>query len=665
MPRESLGAEAEPRCGPLDPAASQLQLQSQGRVLDPLEELEIVEGQSSAMALPVPKVTVVPPAPAKTASLDLEEPAAAREGRADRRRLHDRSIAPDILKGVRLERALGGFGAYLGRRRFPASSYAEEVEAIDDFWSHAWGTSRYLKYIALCCAYNSVPAFFFSILLGLVVGTLEAFDFLPLLTAGARPRRTELADGSTCECLVNAWALLLCPVCFVVVLLYWQRLRSAFRRSIVVFFDKLCIEQSDQDRKTQGIMSLTGFLRFSNRVVVLWSPRYFTRLWCTFEVASWIYLQKPLTSIYFVPVHLSKLLVVLSLALWPIVVGYKVNLVFVEDLFYELVVGMVFSLPLAHAVRSLIQDQMILPDQLRNFSIRDAECYCCDHDHLDPQTGTKLLCDRELIYAMLDTWFSEPQESTPGGEGSTSTSASRADYLDSFDQQVRGPFRETVLRFTGGPRISYPYALLTTVPYAWFVVEEVPAYFVECGSRIGFTVCGTHLVQLFLTLPSIIALFFRVGHILGIYVGWGSVVYNCVVSFVYSVIMTGVGILMWTLPWVSNMVSSDWLPLALACIYALLTAALYLPKGGLRQLRRASTSMLDVDSGRIVASGSTRNGVRHATTGSIRSGGRHATTGSGRSGGRHATTGSARSIGRHATTGSSRVARHKVSGDVG
>ena len=39
---------------------------------------------------------------------------------------------------------------------------------------------------------------------------------------------------------------------------------------------------------TEGISNLHVFLQRSKRLVILWSPDYFTRLWCTWEVAVYV-----------------------------------------------------------------------------------------------------------------------------------------------------------------------------------------------------------------------------------------------------------------------------------------------------------------------------------------------------------------------------------------
>ena len=44
-----------------------------------------------------------------------------------------------------------------------------------------------------------------------------------------------------------------------------------------------------------------------------------------------------------------------------------------------------------------------LEQQLSEFSIENAECFCCSNDHVNPETGEVLACDRAMIYETLRT----------------------------------------------------------------------------------------------------------------------------------------------------------------------------------------------------------------------------------------------------------------------
>merc|ERR1711998_546410 len=72
----------------------------------------------------------------------------------------------------------------------------------------------------------------------------------------------------------------------------WQRIRALLGlRSRMCFLDKVCIDQMDETRKSAGIASLGAFLGASDNFVVLFSPEYFSRLWCCYELAAFRHLQ--------------------------------------------------------------------------------------------------------------------------------------------------------------------------------------------------------------------------------------------------------------------------------------------------------------------------------------------------------------------------------------
>lgn len=75
---------------------------------------------------------------------------------------------------------------------------------------------------------------------------------------------------------------------------------------------------------------------------------------------------------------------------------------------------------------SFLDDTDLLPTQVQNFWIQESECFCCRNNHKDPQTGVKLMCDRELVYQSLaELYLGEGAEAAEGSE------------LEKFNQLVR------------------------------------------------------------------------------------------------------------------------------------------------------------------------------------------------------------------------------------
>ena len=63
---------------------------------------------------------------------------------------------------------------------------------------------------------------------------------------------------------------------------------------------------------------------------------------------------------------------------------------------------------------SIMRDVQQLPDQLQNFRLQEAQCFCCSHHHRHPETGQELICDRELVYQTLTDLYS-PSRRLGGG----------------------------------------------------------------------------------------------------------------------------------------------------------------------------------------------------------------------------------------------------------
>lgn len=63
---------------------------------------------------------------------------------------------------------------------------------------------------------------------------------------------------------------------------------SSQRERKTVWVDRLCIHQHNQLLQTQGIASVGAVLCQSRQLLVLWSPRFFERLWCTYELAVFL-----------------------------------------------------------------------------------------------------------------------------------------------------------------------------------------------------------------------------------------------------------------------------------------------------------------------------------------------------------------------------------------
>lgn len=61
-----------------------------------------------------------------------------------------------------------------------------------------------------------------------------------------------------------------------------------------------------------------------------------------------------------------------------------------------------------------------LKSQLSGFSVRKSNCFCCMCNHRNPGTGQPVPCDRDAVFKMLQSWYSEKDDK-------------EEEYLDRFD----------------------------------------------------------------------------------------------------------------------------------------------------------------------------------------------------------------------------------------
>lgn len=328
--------------------------------------------------------------------------------------------------GRRLRQTAGGIGqvAHDGDDTYELS---EQTDQLAFFLSHSWHASWRAKYLALLFYFNCVPA---SVACALV-GTL--------VTAWRWEYGQELRQHGLYCITVSS---------FFFVLLTWHKFPSVWgHRPPLFFFDKVCIHQTDPVQKYDGIMSIGGFLRRSEVLLVAWDATYFSRLWCTYELSAYCH-ARPLGPVVFVPISFGNLyvaliiMIVLAQGLKQLLVTWQID----EELKMELTHFFWISSSLVAAVfiRQHVHDVRCMDEQLRTFTVRDASCSCCSNNHKNPtaQGPSTLPCDRQVVYASIAHWQRMTFDVERG--------------LEMFDKMIRGPFRDTVMQ-TLRQRCAIPY----------------------------------------------------------------------------------------------------------------------------------------------------------------------------------------------------------------
>eukprot|EP00435_Cladocopium_sp_Y103_P072456 s40_g40.t1 len=317
----------------------------------------------------------------------------------------DVPLDPELLRGVPLKVCLQGIGKHW-KRSIAASDSSSLTDRIDFFFSHDWETSRVLKWLSLLVMFNSHAA--------ATTMTLVTFLLVVLALMGGLPA------------IFWPWLPVFSMLSYAVIFLFWQQLRSCCGKPLLVFldarWDRLCIAQHDLALKEQGIRGLGSFLEKSQNLTILWSGRYFSRLWCLYEVAS--YLKDERTeekNIQILPVHLCLLLCIASAQAtsWMFAIHVALTTMgksgwgIVENalLFNLFGRGGAAFIPVALYVSLGCMTRLYqLPRQLQDFRVQDAQCFCCSNGHQHPETGRELPCDRRLVFSALEKWFGQEDD---------------------------------------------------------------------------------------------------------------------------------------------------------------------------------------------------------------------------------------------------------------
>jgi len=397
---------------------------------------------------------------------------------ANQRSLSDHLGDPTLIRGIKISTMVNDFGRAFktstGNISLNKKDYNKsfEVKRLDYFLSHEWSGDRLAKTLALLYFFNSRAASVASIFTAAVCAILQ-LEWVACLDRGATVRFSN--GGGTISGSFGIWCSILCPVVFFVTFVFWQRIKNAFHcSSDTVFLDKFCVDQVHERRKMEAVMGLAGFLRVSDQLIILWTPRYFSRLWCVFEVASWVHLEKPAASFNVVPVaH-----VFLIFASVPAVSMYWISDILLQPVlsisrdYLSIALISFWMLAFVSAVLKSNRELISLPQQLSKFSVSKAKCFCCTNNHILPDTGKPIPCDRLMVYDTLAKWF-VPQPSSD--EELANAGDFHSNALDSFDKFIQEELASVILDKAGCTHILYREVLIGCLPQLWRAFDVLAA----------------------------------------------------------------------------------------------------------------------------------------------------------------------------------------------
>eukprot|EP00435_Cladocopium_sp_Y103_P017076 s1122_g4.t1 len=327
-------------------------------------------------------------------------------------------------KGENMHRRCGWYGR------------SQEVKEIDYFISHCWQDGRFAKTVALLIHSNLWTAIFVSTVVAFVMSALTRVKLLPAV----RPAPEDNAHFP--------WALCIGMLTFFLVLCTWHQPRALLcklmRRShaatYTYFLDKFCVHQGNLTLKQQGVRSFAAFVAASKNLLLLWSPQYFTRLWCTLELAALVKSKSHLGTLplRIMPLQLAKVSLVSWVCAFLVFTLYQFNKVVgkpIPELAILAAALLVGGYGWGAALRQYARDRKAMGEQIGSFSVQSAKCS-------DPR-------DRTWVERTMLRWFAD---------------------LESCNQHIRRGLEEQISDALG-PETHFPTSL------------AMPIFLVNLGAR--------------------------------------------------------------------------------------------------------------------------------------------------------------------------------------
>ena len=284
-----------------------------------------------------------------------------------------------LLRGTSLVKVLNHFGCELRPNSLNQSLTPEEaatlyrksfeVKKLNYFISHCWKDERFAKVIALLMNNNLNVAMVGSTLVATALTILTRLKLLPVKKRG---------DGNLVDHF--PWALSGGMLFFFLVFFTWHYVPT--RRPPIYFLDKFCVHQADDKLKQLGVQSFAGFVAQSDRMLLLWSPEYFTRLWCTLELAALVkskLLQDSQVSgsLKILPLKLAKVSFFTWVTVFLVYATNQFNRILgrpLPDLYILGAALWICTFVLTRALRQYAHDRKALHHQMETFSVQDSQC---------------------------------------------------------------------------------------------------------------------------------------------------------------------------------------------------------------------------------------------------------------------------------------------------
>jgi len=328
------------------------------------------------------------------------------------------------------------------------------VQQIDVFISHNWSTPHSVKFRVLAFSFNLLWCLSLNLILGLIIMTLQAYDFLPTL---------DMTYDNGVPYKKSPWNMLVGTGFFFVTIFTWHDLRSLLGiPGPTLFLDKTCIDQVDEQRKRRGIKSLAAFVRHSNKMLVIYSDTYLHKLWTVYELAAFMTLQ-PTHRLRVVPVILADVMVMgINLFLLVCMMDLITDMDAVHSALgvesfgaASYAVTAAFVLPavvmFCKIWRKWMHELSRIHEQAMSFSVFKAACFNEE--------------DRPLIYHSIAKFMK--------GIGAVAKDAPEATALEAFDSKVHLEVPRALQISLGRVGMRYRNVCVIFLPFFLYLMDGV------------------------------------------------------------------------------------------------------------------------------------------------------------------------------------------------
>ncbi|CAK9042119.1 CCHC-type domain-containing protein [Durusdinium trenchii] len=344
-------------------------------------------------------------------------------------------IRPELLRAVPVACALRGLRRPTAKAKDLYRSSVQTVR-IDEFWSHSWQRKSWKKISSLLFLKRGLPAGVMGTLAALIGAAVSSYGLLP----------PSVPFGT-----ISLWNTIFGFLGFFLTLFTWPGRER-------IFLDACCIHQSHARSKAEGIRSMSGILKRSQKMLVLWDKTYAERLWCMFELAAFV---KSRGAGGMAKGHLAIRPTLLGPCVLAIVLSLSSFFIILVCVFsygwdhMELLGGvslavLILSYPAAAVFRGYFHSVHVLQEQLQDFRLSNTKCYCCTVKHVTEKGVPLPLCDREILTKSIGIWF---------GSGLN------------FEQDARSVVLECLTEQLGHNYFPYWLWLVATSPILWIFLD--------------------------------------------------------------------------------------------------------------------------------------------------------------------------------------------------